>query len=175
MKADFSLEGYKTAIVYHTGSRSVLEVETNFSFVLNVSNVQHEPSGVGLEIVPGLQLRKATGAEIAAIKDVLEKQAGNDTYTPWQNSKVREADNRWSHTLLPEDLSIATVEFKLGFTLLRSAFPGQTKMPTLIFDAGRLFRKRAIVCCDDRATHTDAPSTVKCCERSSRPLVRGSW
>jgi hypothetical protein len=77
--------------------------------------------------------------DTSSIKDVLEKQAGNDTYTPWQNSKVREADNKWSHTLLPENLSIATVEFKLGFTLLRSAFPGQTKMPTLIFDAGRLF------------------------------------
>ena len=162
MKPNFSLDDYSTAIIYQTGSRSILEVETNFAFVLNVSNVQHEPPGTGLELVPGLQLRKATGAEIAAIKDVLEKQAGNGTYTPWQNSKVQEADNKWSHAVLPEDqwryfvvgfegsnspiaaleqlLSIAPVEFKLGFTLLRSAFAGQkAKTPTLIFDAGRLF------------------------------------
>jgi hypothetical protein len=31
------------------------------------------------------------------------------------------------------------------------------------------------ICCDDHATHTDAPSTVKFCERSSRPLVMGPW
>jgi hypothetical protein len=91
-----------------------------------------------------------------------EKQAGNDTYTPWQNSKVRKAANEWSLPLLPEDqwkyfvvgfegsnppisaleqiLSIAPVEFKLGFILLRSLFEGRkTKTPTLIFDPGQLF------------------------------------
>jgi hypothetical protein len=158
-KPNFSIPKNSHAIVYHSDARTVLKVETDFAFVINVSNV---PSSAGLELAPGLQLRKANGAEIAAIKDVLEKQAGVGSYTPWQNTKVREGDNHWSHPPLPEDqwryfvvgfegsnasiaeleqvLSIAPMELKLGFTLLRSAFAGQTaKTPTLIFDPGRLF------------------------------------
>jgi len=52
MKPNFSLDDYSTAIIYQTGSRSILEVETNFAFVLNVSNVQHEPPGTGLSWCP---------------------------------------------------------------------------------------------------------------------------
>jgi hypothetical protein len=36
-------------------------------------------------------------------------------------------------------------------------------------------KRHAVICCDNRATHTYAASTVKFCERSSRPLVRVPW
>lgn len=89
-KLNFSLEKNSSAIIYAKGEHPALEVETHFGFMLNVSKVQHGTSDVGLELVPGLQLRRATEAEVAAIKDVLERQAGTESCGIWEKSRLKE-------------------------------------------------------------------------------------
>jgi hypothetical protein len=159
-KPNLSLEKYSHASIYPRGSRPVLEVPKSFSFVLNVSSIEGGSAESGIMVSPGLTLRRASIGEVAAIRDVLEREAGNKNLVPWQNSTKKESDDHTSYPVLPKEewryfvidfegsnleiaefeqtLSVADVELKLGFTVLKEAFVG-TNIPTLLFDPARLF------------------------------------
>jgi len=67
----------------------------------------------------------------------------------------------------------AALSFVIGRVNQQAALSGEPLDSNCQFE--RRGVRRAVICCDDRATHTDAASTVKFRERSSRPLVRGPW
>jgi len=148
------------ASIYAKGARPALEVEQNFSFVLNIAQLEDDKApDATLTLAPGYQLRRATDQEVVAIKDVLTNQTGEPRFGAWQDGDaVKEGTkttylkipkHQWryfviafkdiTHTIIEVERTfcIAPVELKVGFTLLHDWFPGK-RLPTLIYHPGRL-------------------------------------
>jgi hypothetical protein len=110
-------------------------------------------------LAPGHELRKATQAEVLAIKEVLTKLAAITNWFRWEADPVKEgtktswpriAEDRWRYFVITFEgsnataaeiertLCIAPSELKIGFTLMRRAFPSKIT-PTLVYHGARLF------------------------------------
>ena len=162
VKEPWVLENETSAVIFPKGQRKVLELPHCLSFILNISRLVDEPPNVKLPLVPGHELRRATTAEVVAIKGVLTFYTSKPGWSAWQGGKtVRNKDKSTSRAPLPADqwryfviefqgsnetiagieraLCIAPLELKVGFTLLREVFPGELVAPMLIYNAGRLF------------------------------------
>lgn len=154
----WDLENDSIASIYPKGNRPEIELPIGISFVLNISRID---SQVQHEIAPGHELRRATTAEILAIKDVIKGFKTTNSWDPWEGGKwVKNADGGSSRSRLPREewryfvisfkgpnrivsrleraFSIAPVDLKIGFTVLPEAFP-KTRVPVLIYSPGRLF------------------------------------
>lgn len=147
------------ASIYAKGARPALEVEHNFSFVLNIARLADQAPDATLTLAPGHELRRATNKEVIAIKDVLTNHTGEPGFGAWQNGEALKEGNKTTYSQIPKDqwryfvivfedvtptivelertLSIAPVELKIGFTLLHDWFPGKG-LPALIYHSGRL-------------------------------------
>jgi hypothetical protein len=158
MIADLLTKG-AVATTYMKGVRPALEVEYNFSFVVNVERLADQTPDATLTLAPGHQLRRATDKEVIAIKDVLTNHIGEPDFGAWQNSHPVKEGTTTKRSQLPKDqwryfvitfegaspaiveiertLCISQVDLKIGFTLLHDWLPGAT-LPTLIYHSGRL-------------------------------------
>jgi hypothetical protein len=157
-KLPFDLQNRTMASVYPKGGRPALDaVPRSFSFVLNVARLRNLSSNAAL-LAPGHKLRKATEVEIEAIRDVLTTIAAASDFGPWQRGKPIVTGKKTTYAKIParqwryfviaftgsndtssqieRTLSITPLELKIGFTLLREAFPNA---PMLIFSPARLF------------------------------------
>jgi hypothetical protein len=123
---------------------------SRYAFVMNVSSLVGADS---FTLALGHELRRASTTEISAIKEVIIKsQMHGPTMMPWEQRTMEggsvesmpEAEWRYfvisfqdsNNVLLEieEAFSVARVELKIGFTILRS-FGGVG----LMFDPGRFF------------------------------------
>jgi len=157
----FVLENGTMALIYPKGRRPALEIPNSFSFVLNVSRLVDQSPEARLPVAPGHDLRKATKAEVGAIKDVMIHHSAASVFSAWQSGdEYITEDGGTSRKSLPEDqwryfviafegsnstmveieraLSIASFELKIGFTLLQEVIPARGA-PWLIYHPGRLF------------------------------------
>jgi hypothetical protein len=145
--------------IYSAGAWPAIELPHNFSFVLNVSRLVVQAPVVTAMLAPGHELRKATQAEVLAIKEVLTKLAAITNWFRWEADPVKEgtktswpriAEDRWRYFVITFEgsnataaeikrtLCIAPSELKIGFTLMRRAFPSKIT-PTLVYHGARLF------------------------------------
>ena len=155
------LENRTSAWIFPRGQRPALELPHSFSFVLNISRLENEAPDAKLTVVPGHELRRASAAEVVAIRDVLTGYKTVTSWSAWQGGKtVRNKNKSTSRVPLPPDewryfviefegsnatiagiervFCIAPLELKIGFTLLHEVFPGKAA-PMLLYNAGRLF------------------------------------
>ena len=155
MKAPWVLENGSSGWTYEKGARPALEVGHSFSFVLNISRLVDQTT---LAVAPGHELRKATEAEVEAIKDVLTNYTDDPSWRSWECGEPVTEGNKTTQTPLSEDqwryfviafegsnstiaeieraLCIAPLELKIGFTLLNKVYRGPGP---LMFQPARLF------------------------------------
>jgi Apea-like HEPN len=155
MKAPWVLKNGWHAWIYEKGARPALEVGHNFSFVVNISRLVDQTT---LALAPGHELRRATKAEVAVIKDVLTNFTGDTSWEVWQCGEPIREGNKITYRPLPEDqwhyfvvafeggnstiaeieraLCIAPFELKIGFTLLDKLYRGPGP---LMYHPARLF------------------------------------
>ena len=157
-KLSFDLQNGTSAVVYPKGQRPAFyAVPHSFSFVLNIARLKNISSDAAL-LASGHKLRRATEVEMAAIREALTTFAATSSFSAWQSGKPIVTDNKTTYSRIParqwryfviaftgsndivsqleRALSIAPLELKIGFTLLREAFP---TAPMLIYSPARLF------------------------------------
>jgi hypothetical protein len=149
-----------SAVIFPSGARPALELAHNFSFVLNASGLADPTPNATLTVAPGHEFRRASRAEVVAIKEMLTTYATATTWEVWQGGEKVVKGNRTGRSPLPEDqwryfviefqgpnstiieleraFSIACFDLKIGFTLMPEIFRGK-KTPMLIFHPARLF------------------------------------
>jgi hypothetical protein len=135
------------------GAHTTEALPDNFAFVMNISGLVGATS---FALAPGHNLRRASAEEISAIREVLQGMTGPaivPASMPWeyrrasggQTEPIPEADWRYfvisfrgtnqALLALEEAFSVAPLELKIGFTVLRH-FGGRG----LMWHAGRLFQ-----------------------------------
>jgi hypothetical protein len=93
MKIPYVLENRAFGTIFMKGVRPALELDHNFSFVLNVSGIATQSPGAGLDIAPGHKLVRANVAEVAAIKDVLTGATGITSWSAWEGGEIVKNEN----------------------------------------------------------------------------------